>query len=200
MADVLTKEARSRLMSRIKGKGNRGTELRLMELMRARRIAGWRRGSKLPGKPDFVFAKAKLAVFVDGCFWHACPRHGRIPKSRVEYWEKKIARNKKRDREVTRQLRALGWSVLRIWEHALRKKMENRAISRLARALEAGLAAAEIAAAATTMATTTMEYAAEDESAASAPAHLAAEGAPTEYGATPRDAPQQQKPVPKRDH
>ena len=124
-------------MSQVLGRGNLVTEIRLVELMRKHKITGWRRGSKLIGKPDFVFAKAKLIVFVDGCFWHGCPKHMRMPKSGVEYWQKKISRNKKRDRKVTKELQTLGWRVLRIWEHSLRKKLVNRTILRLQRVLAA---------------------------------------------------------------
>ena len=73
MADRLTTAERSALMARCRGSGNRATELRLIALMRAGHITGWRRGSRLPGRPDFVFAARRLAVFVDGCFWHGCP-------------------------------------------------------------------------------------------------------------------------------
>jgi DNA mismatch endonuclease (patch repair protein) len=78
----------------------------------------------LPGKPDFIFPKQRLAVFVDGCFWHGCRWHCRMPKSRRNYWKPKIARNKKRDREVTRQLRRCGWKVFRVWEHALKRPVK----------------------------------------------------------------------------
>jgi DNA mismatch endonuclease (patch repair protein) len=73
------------------------------------------------GKPDFVFASSKLAIFVDGCFWHGCPQHGRSPTSNTEYWQTKLKRNQVRDRLVSRTLRKGGWSVLRVWEHDLRK-------------------------------------------------------------------------------
>lgn len=123
-------------MSRIRGKGNRATELKVIEIFRAAEIRGWRRGSKLPGKPDFVFAKAQLAVFVDGCFWHGCKTHCRRPGSRQEYWHAKIERNMKRDREVRRLLRAKGWRSLRLWEHSL--KSPEAVARRVRRALEPG--------------------------------------------------------------
>jgi DNA mismatch endonuclease Vsr len=75
MPDTFTKQKRSEMMSRIRSAGNKGTELRLVQIFRTNSITGWRRGSKLPGKPDFVFPKQRLAVFVDGCFWHGCPKH-----------------------------------------------------------------------------------------------------------------------------
>lgn len=107
-------------MAAIRGKGNRGTELKLIAIFRAAGIRGWRRGSTLPGKPDFVFPFAKLAVFVDGCFWHGCAKHCRRPASRQEYWLPKIERNMRRDLEVRKLLRARGWRCLRLWEHSLK--------------------------------------------------------------------------------
>lgn len=81
--------------------------------------------SSLPGKPDIVFPKQKIAIFVDGCFWHGCPIHGHIPKSREEYWEPKIERNKKRDIESNAKLSEMDWHVMRVWEHSLRKDFIN---------------------------------------------------------------------------
>lgn len=135
MADTLTAAERSERMSRIRSRGNSATELRLITLLREHRIVGWRRGSPLPGKPDFVFRAAKLAVFVDGCFWHGCPRHGRTPKTRIAFWTAKLARNAQRDRIVTRTLRESGWLVLRIWECALARSRAKRTAGRIAHAL-----------------------------------------------------------------
>ena len=120
MADTLSKEKRSELMSKIRGKGNRTTELRLISIMRSMRISGWRRNYPLFGKPDFVFPRMGLAVFVDGCFWHACPDHCKVPKSNREFWIAKLEKNASRDELVTRTLKASGWEVVRIWEHDLR--------------------------------------------------------------------------------
>jgi DNA mismatch endonuclease (patch repair protein) len=121
MADVLSKKKRSQVMAAVRSKGNKDTELKLASILRAHAIKGWRRHQPVPGKPDFVFHKERLAVFVDGCFWHGCRWHCRMPKSRKEFWTPKIARNKARDREVGRLLRARGWRVLRFWEHSLRE-------------------------------------------------------------------------------
>jgi DNA mismatch endonuclease, patch repair protein len=86
-------------------------------------LKGWRvTTSGLPGNPDFVFTRKKLAVFVDGCFWHGCPKCYRRPTSNRKYWDGKVARNKSHDKIVNHNLRKLGWSVVRIWECALRKK------------------------------------------------------------------------------
>lgn len=136
MVDFLTPAKRSMLMSLIRGSGNKDTELRLIAIFRVHGITGWRRNYKLPGKPDFVFLSQRLAVFVDGCYWHGCPIHYRRPKSNRKFWDAKIARNRQRDREVNRLLKAKGWRVLRIWEHALSRKNENRTVARVRRALE----------------------------------------------------------------
>lgn len=108
-------------MSRIRGNGNKATELALAKLFRRHGITGWRRRQSVFGKPDFVFPKSRLAVFVDGCFWHGCPKHGTRPKQNRKFWDTKIARNRARDRRVNRELRKLGWRVVRIWEHDLAK-------------------------------------------------------------------------------
>ena len=121
MPDVFTQAKRSEVMSRIRGKGNKSTEIRLLKLFRKHNIKGWRRHQPMPGKPDFVFPKERLAVFVDGCFWHACPRCYIKPKQNAKFWREKISGNKRRDLKVSRQLRTEGWSVCRIWECRLKK-------------------------------------------------------------------------------
>jgi DNA mismatch endonuclease (patch repair protein) len=133
MADVFTNSKRSEVMSRIRGRGNKDTELTLMKLLRTHSITGWRRHQPVFGKPDFVFPKLRVAVFVDGCFWHGCPQHGTRPKQNRKFWDTKLTRNRARDRQVTRKLRAEGWKVLRIWEHSL--KIPESVIARIHRAL-----------------------------------------------------------------
>ena len=122
MPDVFTKLKRSAVMARIRGHGNKDTELALMKLFRQHRITGWRRHQKVFGKPDFIFRKLRLAVFVDGCFWHGCPKHCKIPAGNRAFWKKKFAANKTRDRRVNQELRKLGWRVIRILEHDLTKR------------------------------------------------------------------------------
>jgi len=110
-------------MAAIRSKGNKDTELKLAAILRSHKINGWRRHQLLPGNPDFVFRKEKLAVFVDGCFWHGCPKHGRKPSSNQNYWLAKLLRNRIRDREVSRILRNSFWKVLRLWEHELAQEI-----------------------------------------------------------------------------
>ena len=81
-------------------------------------------------RPDFVFPELKLAVFVDGCFWHACPKHATKPRNNRAFWRRKLAANQARDRQVNRTLRAAGWRVVRIWEHELAKRHERRLVER----------------------------------------------------------------------
>ncbi|MDR2463669.1 MAG: very short patch repair endonuclease [Verrucomicrobiales bacterium] len=136
MADIFTKAGRSKIMSLIRSKGNKDTELRLMKIFRKHRITGWRRNRRLFGKPDFVFPARRLAVFVDGCYWHGCPKHCRRPATNRKFWNVKIDRNQARDRKVNRELRQAGWRVLRIWEHALARKQESHTVKRVLRALD----------------------------------------------------------------
>lgn len=129
MADSLTNQKRSEVMAAIGSTGNRTTELCLASILRSNGITGWRRHQPLPGKPDFVFHRERVALFVDGCFWHGCPWHCRMPKSRQDYWKPKIARNKSRDKLIQVLLAKADWRVHRIWEHSLNKP--SSAVARL---------------------------------------------------------------------
>lgn len=119
MTDIWSKQKRSEVMSLIRSRGNKATELRLIEIFREFGITGWRRNQPLPGKPDFTFRREQVVVFVDGCFWHCCPKCYKRPGSNQEFWDIKIANNRKRDRVVNRELRRLGWRVVRVWQHQL---------------------------------------------------------------------------------
>ena len=133
MTDAFTPEQRSRIMSKIRSRGNAATELRFVQILRTYQFKGWRRGAKLPGKPDFVFQRERVAVFVDGDFWHGNPRKFRLPKSNLSYWSKKILSNRARDKRINNELRMGGWIVLRFWQTSL--KNEKVVISRLRRCL-----------------------------------------------------------------
>jgi DNA mismatch endonuclease (patch repair protein) len=138
MADVFSPTKRSEIMSRVRGRGNMATELALVSLLRRHRITGWRRHVRLFGNPDFVFAKSRVAIFVDGCFWHGCPKHATYPTTNREFWIAKLSRNKSRDRRALRVLKGRGWCVLRIWQHELSTKNEQRLLRRLRNAVLAG--------------------------------------------------------------
>ncbi len=106
--------------------GNKTTERRLVSLLKKYRIRGWRlHPPGIVGKPDLVMPRARVAVFVDGCFWHGCPRCGHIPRTNKAYWAAKLTRNKRRDRAMSKALRALGYRVARMWECQLRAKPER---------------------------------------------------------------------------
>lgn len=122
MTDNLSPEDRRKTMRAVKGQDT-GLERRLYAMLAGMGLRGWRKhGADVLGKPDVVFPQAKVAVFVDGCFWHACPICARkLPDTNRSYWERKIARNADRDRRNTEALQADGWTVVRIWEHELRK-------------------------------------------------------------------------------
>jgi len=136
MADVFSARKRSEIMSRVRGSGNKATELRLIAIFRANRIRGWRRRSRIFGKPDFVFPKEKIAVFVDGCFWHGCPRHGSMPQTNQDFWQQKLKRNRQRDLLVNKTLKKQGWTLLRLWQHELRTP--EHVVRRVARVLRLG--------------------------------------------------------------
>ena len=120
MADIYSTKKRSEIMSRVRPFGNATTELRAISLFKANAITGWRRRQSLPGRPDFVFRRSRLALFIDGCFWHGCPEHCVIPATNRAFWSEKLARNTARDLSVCEKLTAAGWKVLRVWEHELR--------------------------------------------------------------------------------
>ena len=120
-------------MSAIRSRGNATTEKRMIKILREYGIFGWRRQADLLGRPDFVFLDNRLAIFVDGCYWHGCPRCYRAPDDNANYWSEKVARNRARDQSVTRKLRLSGWRVLRFWEHSLRA--EDTVAHRIMRAL-----------------------------------------------------------------
>ena len=124
MVDVLTTDQRKLNMSRIRAK-NTLPEIRFRKLLYSRGIRGYRIHPNIPGKPDLVFSKKKVAVFIDGCFWHKCPLDFKEPDTRKEFWLKKINLNVERDEKVNRELEGMGWTVIRIWEHEIKKEPEQ---------------------------------------------------------------------------
>jgi DNA mismatch endonuclease, patch repair protein len=135
VADIFSAKKRSEIMSNVKARGNRATELRLIAFFRKYELAGWRRGMALFGSPDFVFPKRRVVVFVDGCFWHGCAKHGTLPASNAAFWRRKLRRNKTRDRAVNQILTDSGWRVLRIWQHELTIANESRLLRRIKSAI-----------------------------------------------------------------
>ena len=127
--------SRSELMSRVRSTKNQTTEAKLAQLLRRSGLTGWRRHQPLPGRPDFVWRKMKVAVFVDGCFWHGHNCRNLVPKTNAQAWRDKIAKTQARDRRANRILRQRGWKVIRIWECWL-TKAPNRCLLRIQRKLE----------------------------------------------------------------
>src|SRR5438309_11494780 len=115
--DTLTRAQRSERMRQVRSRGNRSTEWQLRSALMRYRVSGWRLHVKdLPGQPDFFFPQRRLAVFIDGCFWHACPSGNRpLPTNNYSYWVAKIKRNVKRADDVNRALRSIGCRVRLIW-------------------------------------------------------------------------------------
>jgi DNA mismatch endonuclease (patch repair protein) len=128
---VFDKNKRSEIMSLIKSSRNASTEQRLISVFNTYGVKGWRRKYKVYGKPDFVFHREKVAVFVDGCFWHGHDCRNTRPQQNEEFWQHKISRNMERDEDVTKHLENLGWKVLRIWECELKKKDIEKLLVRL---------------------------------------------------------------------
>lgn len=120
-ADRLTPAKRSAHMAKVRAKGNRSTELRVAAKLIREGIRGWKRHPPhIPGCPDFYFPLDRIVLFVDGCFWHGCPKCKRnMPRTRQQFWLDKINGNRRRDARIGRTLRSEGLIVLRIWEHAL---------------------------------------------------------------------------------
>lgn len=135
MTDVLTPDQRSYNMSRIRSV-NTGPEVKLRALLYAEGLRGYRLHSKISGRPDIVFTRKRVAVFIDGCFWHGCPRCFKLPATRVAFWKQKIEANIARDAAINADLRKAEWKVLRIWEHDLRKRPE-RVVQRILKTLSA---------------------------------------------------------------
>lgn len=136
--DTVDPATRSRIMSRIRSRGNASTEAPLARAMRSLGISGWRRHVRITTptghvRPDFIFPRERLVVMVHGCFWHSCPVHGTVPKSNRDFWVSKLDANKRRDRRRARELRKMGWRVVSIWEHRIRRNPISCAESILSR-------------------------------------------------------------------
>ncbi|WNS82195.1 very short patch repair endonuclease [Domibacillus sp. DTU_2020_1001157_1_SI_ALB_TIR_016] len=123
MTDNISKSERSEVMKKVRSISKMEEEVRK---------ALWKKGirfrknvKKLVGKPDIAISKYKIVIFIDSCFWHACPLHGRRPKSNTDFWNKKLDRNKQRDQEVNLHYLERGWHVRRVWEHELKADFDG---------------------------------------------------------------------------
>lgn len=133
MTDIFNKEKRSQIMSSVPSKKNKTTELKLIEIFKQYGIVGWKRNYKVKGKPDFVFLDKKVAIFVDGCFWHGHDCRNTRPVDNAEFWQKKRERNIAHDKEITALFESRGWTVVRIWECELKEKNKKILVQKIAR-------------------------------------------------------------------
>lgn len=126
IVDVFDKEKRSEIMSKVKSRNTKTTELALIKIFKEQHITGWRRTYPMIGKPDFVFPKKRIVVFVDGCFWHGHDCRNVTPRENAEFWNNKREYNKMHDTLVTERIENKGWKVIRIWECELKKKNRDK--------------------------------------------------------------------------
>lgn len=126
MPDKFSKEARSKIMSKIRSKNT------AIELVLKKGLKGlyFRYHPKTYGNPDFGISKRKIAIFIDGCFWHKCPKCYIEPQSNKKYWLPKIQKNAERDKKINEHLKKEGWITIRIWEHEI-KKNPSRFINKI---------------------------------------------------------------------
>lgn len=131
MVDNLKTEDRRKTMRAVKGKGTT-PERRLFGMLAGMQLKGWRKNADdITGKPDVVFPHEKIAIFVDGCFWHGCPHCQRkLPQTNRQYWERKINRNVELTTLNNQKLRSDGWQVIRVWEHELRNQVDRKRVRR----------------------------------------------------------------------
>ena len=129
---------RSRMMRSVRSRGNRTTEGRLRAVLTRAGLRGWKiQPPDVLGNPDFFFTQQRVALFVDGCFWHCCRKCGHFPRTNARFWRTKLERNRRRDLATTQRLRSRGIQVIRIWEHELHAK-RNRIVTKLLIRLHAG--------------------------------------------------------------
>lgn len=136
MSDIFCKEKRSSVMKAVKSRNTKTTELKMIEIFKELHVIGWRRTYPLIGKPDFVFPKKRIVVFVDGCFWHGHDCRNVTPSDNADFWNAKRAYNKQHDDLVTETLQNKNWTVIRIWECELKKKNRDKLMEKIDKLLE----------------------------------------------------------------
>lgn len=131
--DKVSKEMRSRIMSAIRSKDTK-MEIAFRKALFKKGVRFRKHVSGLIGKPDIAVKSKRVAIFLDSCFWHRCPRHFRKPTSNKRYWNNKIARNIERDEEINKHYNSAGWKVIRFWEHDTERNL-TRAVKKAYRVL-----------------------------------------------------------------
>lgn len=133
--DVYDKAKRSYVMSRIRGRDTKA-EILLRKFLCRENLKGYRIHRRLPGRPDISYGRYRLAIFIDGCFWHGCPICKiPLPNSNKLYWHPKLRKNRIRDGITNRSLRRMGWQVVRFWEHEVKEK-PSKCIEQIIRLIE----------------------------------------------------------------
>ncbi|OHX50686.1 very short patch repair endonuclease [Cytobacillus oceanisediminis] len=123
MTDIVDKNTRSKMMANIKSVSH--LEMIVNKKLWGKGVRARRNVKDLFGKPDWAIKKYKVVIFLDSCFWHACPIHGNLPKNNKEFWESKLRRNVERDIEVTKYYQDREWKILRVWEHEVKGDIEK---------------------------------------------------------------------------
>ena len=131
MSDVFSVKKRSEVMKAVKSRNTKTTELKMIQIFKELYVTGWRRTYPLIGKPDFVFPKRRLVIFVDGCFWHGHDCRNVTPSANADFWNAKRVYNKQHDEIVTETLMQKKWRVIRIWECELKKKNREELLLKL---------------------------------------------------------------------
>ena len=131
--DHVSREVRSKIMASVRSRGSGTTEVTLGRLLWASGLRGYRKQWRVKGRPDFAWPGLKIAVFVDGCFWHGC-RCKYLPRTNTEFWREKIENNRRRDKAASRELRRDGWTVIRVKECGVKRP---RTLDRIASAVRA---------------------------------------------------------------
>ena len=141
MSDIFDKRTRSEIMRSVKSKNTKSTELALIKLFKENHITGWRHNYNVKGHPDFVFLNKRIAIFVDGCFWHGhegC-KYFVWPKSNADFWKEKISGNIRRDKDNIRKLSQLGWNIITVWECELKTDKREETLSKLVHQIKTGM-------------------------------------------------------------
>ena len=124
MADIFSKEKRSDIMSKVRHKDSK-IEIEFRKKLWNAGFCYRKNSTKYFGKPDLVLKSRKIVIFIDSCFWHGCKEHKPMPQSNKEFWMTKISRNIERDHDVTNHYENIGWRIIRIWEHDLKKNIDD---------------------------------------------------------------------------
>ncbi len=123
MVDIFSKKKRSEIMSKVRSKDSK-IEIEFRKKLWGAGFRYRKNATRYFGKPDLALPKYQAVIFIDSCFWHGCKKHSSMPQTRKKFWETKIKRNKERDREVDKYYKKLGWKIIRVWEHSIKREKQ----------------------------------------------------------------------------